>query len=44
MSEKPAAPDQEGVRPTPDDAPRRKDEDFRQLCRNYSRIRARLPR
>ncbi len=43
MSEKPGAPDQ-GARPTNDETPpQRKDEEFRLLCRRYSRLRARMP-
>jgi hypothetical protein len=44
MSDKPAVPDQDGARSTSDDVPARNDEAFRQLCRRYSRLRARMPR
>ncbi|HEX5182115.1 MAG TPA: hypothetical protein VFW19_03075 [Allosphingosinicella sp.] len=41
MSDKKFAPGQAGVPSNDDGAPARNDEDYRQLCRRYSRYRAR---
>ncbi|HEY1604806.1 MAG TPA: hypothetical protein VGF77_04340 [Allosphingosinicella sp.] len=41
MSDKKFAPDQAGAPASNDDAPARSGEDFRLLCRRYSRYRAR---
>jgi hypothetical protein len=41
MSDKPAAPARDGAPPKPDDAPQRNNDEFRLLCRRYSRFRAR---
>jgi hypothetical protein len=44
MSDKPAAPDQGGAPANANEAPARSDDEFRLLCRRYSRLRARMPR
>jgi hypothetical protein len=43
MSDKPVAPDQGDAPSNAKDAPPRTDEDFRLLCRRYSRFRSRTP-
>lgn len=43
MSDKPAAPVRDGAPLESDEAPRRNDDEFRSLCRRYSRFRARMP-
>ena len=42
MAEKPAAPDQKGAQPPRAETPVRSEEDYRLLCRRYSRLRSRL--
>lgn len=44
MAEKPVAPGQVVVPPPSDETPAPSREDFRNACRRYSRLRARMPR
>jgi hypothetical protein len=43
MAEKPVDSGQAPAREAPADPPSRSDEEFRLLCRRYSRMRTRLP-
>jgi len=44
MPDKPADPGRDDTRTPPAEPPARSDEDYRLLCRRYSRLRANLPR
>jgi hypothetical protein len=44
MPEKPAEPGRDDARTLPAEPPVRSDEDYRLLCRRYSRLRSSLPR